>query len=54
MFNADSLNPASYLTVGQMMNKNFEVLHPEDTLRTVTSIISIKSTRYRLLTKMKN
>lgn len=35
MFNADSLNPASYLTVGQMMNKNFEVLHPEDTLRTV-------------------
>ncbi len=29
------LNPASLLTVGQMMNKNFHVLYPDDTLRTV-------------------
>jgi len=29
------LNPASMLTVKQMMNKNFHVLYPEDTLRTV-------------------
>ncbi|NLM21765.1 MAG: sigma 54-interacting transcriptional regulator [Peptococcaceae bacterium] len=29
------LNPASLLTVKQMMNKNFQVLYPEDTLRTV-------------------
>lgn len=31
----NSLNPTTWLTVGQMMNKNFKVLHVGDTLRTV-------------------
>lgn len=35
MDNSNSLNPDKWLTVGQMMNKNFEVLHIGDTLRTV-------------------
>jgi PAS domain S-box len=30
-----SLNPTTWLTVEQMMNKNFRVLHLDDTLRTV-------------------
>lgn len=29
------INTATHLTVGQMMNTNFKVLHPEDSLRTV-------------------
>src|SRR5665648_104098 len=33
--NSNSLNPAKWLTVEQMMNKNFKALHVEDTLRTV-------------------
>lgn len=32
---SNSLNPTAWLTVGQMMNKNFKVLHVGDTLRTV-------------------
>ncbi|HML38221.1 MAG TPA: sigma 54-interacting transcriptional regulator [Bacillota bacterium] len=35
MDGSHSLNSSSWLTVEQMMNKNFKVLHPEDTLRTV-------------------
>ncbi|MDD3169778.1 MAG: sigma 54-interacting transcriptional regulator, partial [Eubacteriales bacterium] len=35
MDSSNSLNPTTWLTVEQMMNKNFKVLHPEDTLRTV-------------------
>jgi len=33
--NSNSLNPDKWLTVEQMMNKNFKALHVEDTLRTV-------------------
>jgi transcriptional regulator with PAS, ATPase and Fis domain len=33
--NSNSLNSKTRLTVGQMMNKNFKVLHTDDTLRTV-------------------
>ena len=32
---SNSLNTTAWLTVGQMMNKNFKVLHVGDTLRTV-------------------
>lgn len=35
MDNSNSLNPAKWLTVGQMMNKNFKALREGDTLRTV-------------------
>lgn len=35
MDHSNSLNPTTWLTVEQMMNKNFKVLHEEDTLRTV-------------------
>lgn len=35
MDSSHSLNPASWLTVEQMMNQNFKVLHQSDTLRTV-------------------
>ena len=35
MDNSNSLNPDKWLTVEQMMNKNFKALHVEDTLRTV-------------------
>ncbi|MBR0596919.1 sigma-54-dependent Fis family transcriptional regulator [Sinanaerobacter chloroacetimidivorans] len=35
MDHSNSLNPTAWLTVGQMMNKNFQVLHLGDTLRTV-------------------
>lgn len=35
MDSSNSLNPTTWLTVEQMMNKNFKVLHPDDTLRTV-------------------
>ncbi|HYE67157.1 MAG TPA: PAS domain-containing protein, partial [Anaerovoracaceae bacterium] len=35
MDNSNSLNPTTWLTVEQMMNKNFKVLHLGDTLRTV-------------------
>lgn len=32
---SNTLNPTTWLTVEQMMNTNFKVLHPEDSLRTV-------------------
>ena len=35
MDSSHSLNPTTWLTVDQMMNKNFKVLHQNDTLRTV-------------------
>lgn len=35
MDSSHSLNPTTWLTVEQMMNKNFKVLHLNDTLRTV-------------------
>ncbi len=35
MNSSNSLNPTTWLTVEQMMNKNFKVLHLDDTLRTV-------------------
>lgn len=35
MENSNSLNPTTWLTVEQMMNTNFKVLYPDDTLRTV-------------------
>ncbi|HWQ78824.1 MAG TPA: sigma 54-interacting transcriptional regulator [Anaerovoracaceae bacterium] len=35
MDSSHSLNSATWLTVEQMMNKNFKALHPNDTLRTV-------------------
>lgn len=35
MDSSHSLNPTAWLTVEQMMNKNFKVLHQDDTLRTV-------------------
>ena len=35
MESSNSLNPTTWLTVEQMMNKNFKVLHVGDTLRTV-------------------
>jgi PAS domain S-box-containing protein len=35
MDSSNSLNPTTWLTVEQMMNKNFKVIHLDDTLRTV-------------------
>lgn len=35
MDSSNSLNPTTWLTIEQMMNRNFKVLHLDDTLRTV-------------------
>lgn len=35
MDHSNSLNPTARMTVAQMMNKNFHVIHEDDTLRTV-------------------